>query len=475
MRRFAGLFLPTVAALAALCHPSAAHASGPALGIADDRVLLGGGAPAVDAVSQWKALGIQQVRITAMWSRVAPKPHSKTRPKGFNPADPASPGYDWGALDNAVDLAAANGIKPMIMITGPGPYWGSRYPSHRSGTYYPNPSAFGSFAKAVALHFADRVDTYIVWNEPNLAAWLSPQAKCRRHHGCTAVAPHVYRSLVRAAYPAIHKADKHATVLIGATSSRGSDLRSASSTERPLAFLRALGCVDSHYRKQRSGSCKHFKAAKGDGYAYHPHGVLLAPNRPFPNSDDADIASLGRVTSTLDRIQRRGRLKASTHRFSLYLDEFGYQTNPPDRLAGVSLSRQDSWLQQAAYIAWRNHRVKLFAQYLWRDDPGTRGGSYSGWQSGLEFANGRRKPALKHFAHPFAMDTARNRLWGQVRPRNAATVTVQRRAKGSKTWRTVKRVKPDSLGYWSWHTRLSKGASYRYLATGATSATLKRR
>jgi hypothetical protein len=64
--------------------------------------------------------------------------------------------------------------------------------------------------------------------------------------------------------------------------------------------------------------------------------------------------------------------------------------------------------------------VKLFSQYLWRDDPVSRGGSYAGWQSGLEFANGRAKPALKHFANPFAIDTARGRLWGQVRRRDAA-------------------------------------------------------
>jgi hypothetical protein len=54
-------------------------------------------------------------------------------------------------------------------------------------------------------------------------------------------------------------------------------------------------------------------------------------------------------------------------------------------------------------------------------------------------------------------------------------VTVQRRAKGSRKWRTIKRVRTDGQGYWSWRTRLSKGASYRYLAAGATSSTLKRR
>jgi hypothetical protein len=469
MRRIAGLILPTVVALAALYHPTAAHASGPALGIADDRVLLGGGPAAEAAVKQWAGLGIQQVRITAMWNRIAPHPRSKAKPKGFNPSDPAATGYNWAALDAAVDLAKANGIQPILMITGPGPYWASRFPKHRSGTYYPSPSAFGHFAQAVAERFGARVNRYIVWNEPNLAAWLSPQAKCRKHHGCTAVAPHVYRGLVRAAYPAIHKADHGATVLIGATSSRGARLHSRSSTERPLAFLRTLGCVNARFHKMRRGACKHFKAAKGDGYAYHPHNVLLAPDKPFPNRDDADLASLRRVESTLDKLQRRHRLKASTHRFSLYIDEYGYQTNPPDKLAGVSLKTQDKWLQQAAYIAWRDHRVKLFSQYLWRDDWGT-----TGWQSGLEFADGRAKPALKHFANPFAMDSHRGRLWGQVRRHDASKVSVERRARGSKKWRTVKHVRTDGNGYWSWRTHLSKGASYRYQASGATSSTLKR-
>jgi hypothetical protein len=472
MRRFAGLILPLLAALAALSHASAAQAAGPQLGIADDRILFDGGAPAIEAVQQWKSLGIQQVRLDAMWKQIAPNPKSQKRPAGFNAADPNATGYRWFALDNAIALLAANGIKPILMVTGPAPYWGSQHPSHKSGTYYPSPSAYGNFARAVATRYAGLVDSYIVWNEPNLAAWLSPQNKCVRHKGCTPLAPRIYRGLARAAYPAIHAADPHATVLIGATSSRGSNLVSASSTERPLVFLRALGCVDAHYKKLRSGQCKGFKAATGDGYAYHPHSVLLAPNRAFPNHDDADIASLGRVESTLDKLQRRGRLKATTHRFSLYLDEFGFQTNPPDKIAGVSLSHQDKWLQQAAYMAWRDPRVKLFSQYLWRDDPVIRG-TYGGWQSGVEYANGKAKPALQHFGNPFAVDSAGHRLWGQVRRRDAPSVTVQRRSKGSKTWKTVKTVRTDSLGYWSWRTRPAKGASYRYLAGGATSSTLK--
>ena len=49
-----------------------AHAAGPQLGIADDRLLLQGGAEADQAVLEWQQNGVQTVRIYALWSRLAP-------------------------------------------------------------------------------------------------------------------------------------------------------------------------------------------------------------------------------------------------------------------------------------------------------------------------------------------------------------------------------------------------------------------
>src|SRR3954453_2986360 len=293
MRRLSPLLL----LLACLVFVPAARAAGPQVGMADDRILLGGGPAADRAVADWEALGVQQVRIYALWSRIAPGKRSKARPKGFNGADPNSPGYDWAALDGAVNRVAAAGMKPFLTVTGPGPLWTSRHPGEKRPGYYPSATAYASFARAVALRYGDRVDRYILWNEPNLAAWLSPQAKCA-HHRCTVVAAHVYRSLVRAAYPAVHKADKGAQVLIGATSSRGSDLRTASSTERPLVFLRALGCVSSSFKPLRTGRCKGFKAPPTNAYPSPPPGIVNAPDKPFLNKDDANLASLKRVEST---------------------------------------------------------------------------------------------------------------------------------------------------------------------------------
>jgi hypothetical protein len=449
------LTLAVLAALLVFACP--ARAAGPEIGIADDRALLYGGPDADAAIKEFQELGIETVRIYALWSRIAPNSPSGT--------------YDWGQLDAAVDRVVAAGMKPILTITGPGPLWVSRRAERGEPRYDPDPKLFGEYASAVAARYGDRVDRYIVWNEPNLGGWLRPQGQCRGRK-CTPVAPHLYRDLVRAAYPAIHAADSKAQVLVGAMSSRGSNLTSENSNERPMAFLRALGCVNTRYKKVSSGRCKRYKAFPADGFAFHPHGVLAAPEAKFPHADDISIAELSTLTKLLDKLRSLKRIK-SAKKLNLYLDEFGYQTNPPDVFTGVSLKTQDQWLQRAAYQAWRNRRVKLFGQYLWKDEPRSLNDEFGGWQSGLRFADGDPKPALKHFATPFVIDSARGRLWGQVRTRDVSSVKVQRRS-GSGSWRTIATRKTDSQGYWSWSTRLSS-ASYRFLAAGATSATLKHR
>jgi hypothetical protein len=447
--------------IALLVFAPPAHAAGPEMGIADDRILLAGGPEADEAVAEWADHGIDYVRIYALWSRIAPN-----HPEGDN---------DWASLDHAVDRVVRAGMKPMLTITGPGPLWASRRSERGEPRYDPDPRLFARFARAVAERYGDRVDRYIVWNEPNLGSWLRPQASCSRAGRCTSVSPHLYRALVRVAYPEIHAADRDAQVLIGSMSSRGGNLTRENATHRPLAFLRAFACVDSRFRKLRSGHCRGFKPARADGFAFHPHGVLLAPERPFPHRDDVGLPSLSRLTSALDRLQRAGRLQASGRRLDIFIDEFGYQTDPPDRFAGVSLKEQDEWLQRAAYVVWRNPRVKMFSQYLWFDEPRTINSAFGGWQSGLRFNDGRAKPSLRHFSTPFVLDAARGRLWGHVRRRDTPTVTVQRRLRGSSRWRTVATRTTDAQGYWHWTTRLTRGASYRYLAGAHTSATVTRR
>ena len=178
----------------------------------------------------------------------------------------------------------------MLNVTGPGPLWVSRRAERGEPRYDPDPKLFGEFARAVAERYGDRVDRYILWNEPNLAGWLSPQASCVGTR-CSSVAPHLYRALVRSRLPAGARGrPRTPQVLIGALAPRGDELRRENAKHRPLAFLRAFGCVDAKFKKLTTGRCRGFQPATADGFAFHPHGVLTSPETPFANPDDVSFA-----------------------------------------------------------------------------------------------------------------------------------------------------------------------------------------
>jgi hypothetical protein len=454
-----------------LAAPSAASAARVMqTGIADDAVLLNGGQAADDAVKQWAGMGVDVVRIQVNWARVAPAPASPTPPPGFQPANPDDPSYSWGSIDDAVTRLTRAGIEPLLMVDGPPPLWASGNPARRNPRYRPSAPAYANFAAAVATRYGNRVDRYILWNEPNLPVWLQPQADCGKRR-CTPVSPDVYRAMVRAAYPAIHAVDPVAQVLIGALAPAGGDLKSDNANMRPLEFLRGLGCFDRTFHAVKTGGCRGFKPAIADGIAYHPHSTRHAPSQPYAHPDNADLGSLKKIERLLDRLQRSHRLTGATTPLNLWLDEYGYQTNPPDKLRGVSPGAQDRYLQQAAYIAWHDPRVMLLAQYLWTDEPAGGGRKYTGWQSGLHFNDGTDKPALDHFHDPIWIDFRDNAAWGQVRPGDVHAVTLQRRLAGSAIWEDLATVGTGIDGAWQVAIQPVPFATYRSIADdGTTSA-----
>ena len=80
----------------------------------------------------------------------------------------------------------------------------------------------------------------------------------------------------------------------------------------------------------------------------------------------------------------------------VWITEYGWQTNPPDRVFGVSYAKQALYLKQAFAIARANPRIDLMTWFLLRDEPNSRIGN--GWQSGLMSAAGKKKPAFTAFA-----------------------------------------------------------------------------
>jgi hypothetical protein len=458
---------------ALLAAPATASARFMQTGMADDAVLLNGGRAADEAVAAWQALGVDVARVQVSWARVAPTPNAPAPPPGFQPSNPDDPAYNWGVIDAAVDRLQRAGIKPLLMLDGPPPLWGSGNPARGNPRYRPSAPAFANFAAAAAQRYGASVDDYILWNEPNLPLWIQPQAQCGKHN-CTPVSPSVYRAMVRAAYPAIHAVDPVARVLIGALAPAGGALKSKNANMRPLEFLRGLGCVDDQLKPVRRGSCAGFQPALADGISYHPHSTRHAPSQPYEDPDNADLGSLKRLERLIDRLQALGRLQGTSRPLSLWLDEYAYQTNPPDKLRGVSPGAQDRYLQQAAYIAWHDPRVVMMGQYLWTDEPSGGGRLYTGWQSGLRFADGSDKPALAHFDDPIWVDFGDHAVWGQVRPGSGHSVAVQRRLAGGATpWQTLATVPTGADGAWQIPENPIAFATYRSVAEdGETSAAM---
>lgn len=434
--------------------PAAPASAAPEVGIADDRVLLPGGALADEAVAEWKALGVDNVRILAHWGQIAPDVSGRSVPAGFDQDNPNDPRYQWYYLDQAIARVTNAGMTVTLSVTGPGPVWTSSVPRKGMRQYKPKASRYAAFAKAVALRYANRVDRYLLWNEPNLGKWLAPQNSCKRGR-CKPYAPHLYRSLATAAYKSIDAADPTSEIVIGALGPRGKRRVRWNSTMAPMVFLRELGCRTSSFRKMRGGFCRRFKPAPLDGFAVHPYS-FRAPEVPNPGRDDVSIAQLPNLIRTLDRLKRKRALK-SKRRIDVFIDEHGYQTRPEDPFAGISRGTQNTYLQRAAYHAWRSRRVKLFTQYLWRDEPNRQN-----WQSGLRTTDGRAKTSVRYFDTPFVVDAARRRMWGQIRPGGRQWVRIEYKKRGTRKWRRLKSKRTDSRGYFSIRRKASSRNYYRF-------------
>ncbi len=414
------------------------------------------------AINQLQALGVKGLRIELHWFDVAPGQKSATKPK-FDPTNPAS--YAWGEYDALINEAVRLHWKVLLTLTSPVPRWAT---SDKKAPYVTSPSdlAFEQFMTAVARHYGSKVSLFSIWNEPNHPAFLRPQFNS---HGQPA-SPRVYRGLYQTGYAGLVAGGiAHPRVLMGETAPFGYDsvkylLRKEHSKAllhdvAPLAFLRGMLCLNANY--QKSGTCGPLQTA---GFAHHAYTLPAGPFYRPPERDDVTIGVLSRLTSALDKAARAHAIPAHV---PLYLTEFGVET-PPNQLA-VSFSQQAQFDAIDEHIAWSNPRVAAFSQYLLRDDPagGPAGasvnGGFIGFQTGLETVKGKRKPLYASWPLPLTVFKSGHgfALWGLVRPATGATkATVLVKLKGAKSYRTLKRVTTNSLGYWSFNSS-TRGVAWR--------------
>ncbi|MEJ7797965.1 MAG: hypothetical protein WKF42_05655 [Solirubrobacteraceae bacterium] len=398
-----------------------------------------------------RGLGVDWVRVTAGWSVIAPAPRSARRP-AFDAADPtAYPAGSWSALDRVYRMTRERGLRPAIDIAFWAPRWATGKPARHPDRERDEiaAGAYADFAEAVARRYP-RAVAFTVWNEPNHNAFLLPQWE-RAGGGWRPASPHRYRAMVQAAAPRIKAAAPRALVLIGATSSVGSD-HGSDPGERmaPLTFLREMACVDERLHPLRRRDCRSFEPLPGDGWSHHPYSLDLAPWQADPRLENVRMADLDRLTALLTRLHATGRTRND---LPLYLTESGYQTAPPDPTWDVSLADQARWLPEAELIARRQPSLRSVAQFLVRDLPERPGrdlrARWRDYQSGLRFADGRRKPAHASFALPLVAHRStagRVSFWGLVRPGTGSRhARISVREPGGR-WRTIARPRTGADG-----------------------------
>lgn len=328
------------------------------IGLQDDQVFLNqywygrtaGLARAHDLHVTW-------LRSNLVWTRALTNGGGSARKR------PKHVRYDVSRWDQLIDAAAAQGIRVELTLTGPSPRWAT--PHGRGGPFAPRLSDWHEFVRRMVTHFKGRVSRYEIWNEPNWVGWLQPMRE----------APYSYRGLYQTAWSTIHKTDPKAQVLIGDTSPYVVPHKAWA----PLTFLRAMACVNGHYKRLKG--CKGTLVA--DGYAHHPYHYQHGPTYKYPGANNVTIGTLGRLTSALDKLRKAHALRTRNNaKMPVYLTEFGYFTFG---YRGLPESKRAKYEAQAFSIAQRNPRVRQMLHYqLVEPQPGP----YAFWKTYLIRSDG---------------------------------------------------------------------------------------
>jgi hypothetical protein len=402
MRRLVILAALAAALAAALLVPSSAGASPYVrFGVQDDAWLEYGPGTLDERLDQLDELGVDVVRVTLDWRATEPR-------RGVD---------DWTRADLLLDGLHEHGIAPLVTLWGT-PGWAN---GGRAENWAPTSKwTFAGFARRVAERYPF-VRMWTVWNEPNQRRWLRPTS------------PKTYvQKLLNPAVDAIHQASPGALVAGGVTAPRAS-----AGGVSPVDWIRGMAAAH----------------ARLDAYAHNPY--------PLSRGETPTSGGCGHCTTitmaTLPRLLTDVK-KAFGAKTRIWLTEYGYQTNPPDRFLGVSYATQAKYEGEATLRVYEAPRVDLLIHYLVRDEPDP-----ARWQSGLYTTAQRAKPALAAFRFPLTERSRTGRrtvLWGQVRPGGRNTYRLLRFADGA--WQRVGADRRTSgRGYFSVAVNAAPGARYR--------------
>jgi hypothetical protein len=394
-------------------------------GVQDDAYLVAG--PALQSrLDTLDRMGAQLARYTVNWRQVARK---KPR-RAVNPNDPA---YDWSNTDAVLNGLHAHGIGVLVTLYGT-PAWAN---GGRGANAVPaSKSSFSAFALAVSRRYP-WVRLWEIWNEPNLRRFLEPNS------------PRLYvQRLLNPTYAVLKRERLSNRVAGGATSPRPTP-----SGLSPVAFMRGMRAAH----------------ARLDAYSHHPYPVTRG-ERPYGFARGIcryckGVLTLANLPVLLKEVRRDFGPKR------IWLTEYGYQTNPPDRF-GVSRAVQAKYVAEAALRAKSARFVDVLIHFMVRDEP-----HLAGWQSGFFSASGTGKPSFNSFMLPIVQSGRRGMrttVWGQVRPgKGRRLYRLQRVSRG----RWVSVGHPARTNVFGSYTRVlhaAKGTRLRILYYPAGAASTER-
>lgn len=277
-----------------------------------------------------------------------------------------SPGvYDFASFDAFVADASRHGLRVLPFILG-APTWSLPHPRGRSAAVPPrDPGMLAVFATRLVERYGPRgsfwrahpglhrypIRAWQIWNEPNLPTYWGGHPRARD-----------YVALLRAAYRAIHRADRGATVVSAGIPN----------SHRGIPFVVWVT------RFFRAGGRGTFDAFGLHAYAHSVTGVLAA------------VA------------QARGLLRnGGAPRVPIWITEFGWANDGNDSPFTVS-SRTQAYNVEAALNALAARRTLLGVRgavyFEWRDTAPPGAAEQWGSFTGLVRLDGRRKPAFRAFA-----------------------------------------------------------------------------
>ena len=347
------------------------------------------------AFATLQSLRAQVLRVNLYWGG---SKYAVANKKPRDATDPGDPNYNWAIYDRLVRYATQYNVKVMFSILFT-PKWAN---GGKARTVAPTiGKTLHDFAYAAAVRYSGfwtapvwqqdpsnsasalplpKVSLWTAWNEPNNPIWLSPQYK-RVGTKWRVESARQYAKICNAVYTGIHdvlispdRGKLANQVACGVTGPKGNNAPGTSrASVDPVTFLT---------------QAKRFGMKTFDVYAHHPYADKgNEPPSYVPKGRFLRRIQLGNINILLAALSK---LYGPKH---LWITEYGYQTDPPDKtIFGTSWRNQAKYMSQAIAIARKNPRIDMFLWFLIKDEP-----RMGGWQSGLETVGGRKKPSWNVF------------------------------------------------------------------------------